>query len=86
MSEFRRDEVSAALEAPHLGSCRYGHAVRPVLIVRLMMKGQELATAVGATRTVVRHPAGRGNATLLLFQLDLLLLLLLDGLVLQSAS
>ena len=85
MSEFRRDEVSAALEASHLGSCRYGHAVRPVLIVRLMMKGQELATAVGATRTVVRHPAGRGNATLLLlFQLDLLLLL--DGLVLQSAS
>jgi hypothetical protein len=55
----------------------------------LVVEGQELATAVGAARTVVRHPAGRGNASLLLLllllQLDLLLLLLLDGLVLEGA-
>lgn len=86
MSEFRRDEVSPALEAPHLGSGRHGHAVGPVLVVRLVVKGQELAAAVGAARTVVRHPAGRGDAPLLLLlvQLDLLLLLL-DGLVLEGA-
>ena len=74
--------MGATLEAPHLCPGRDRHAVRAILVVRLVMKRQQLAAAICAAGAIVRHPAGRRTPSLLLLiQLDLLLL---DRLVLQG--